>query len=120
MQVDDISTVSQITDDIKKMLMSHPKVFLGKEAPYCFLSQIESTYAELTVGCNLKKMVSLIVFVAILPVTAYAHVVKPRHVVLKILHTSELFLCRVKMNRSLQSKIFSFSQYKSLRREVQP
>ncbi|KGN56499.1 mechanosensitive ion channel protein 1, mitochondrial isoform X1 [Cucumis sativus] len=56
LQVDDISTVSQITDDIKNMLTSHPKVFLGKEAPYCFLSQIESTYAELTLGCNLRKM----------------------------------------------------------------
>lgn len=56
LHVDDFSTVSQISDGIKNMLMSHPKVFLGKEAPYCFLSQIESTYAELTFGCNLKKM----------------------------------------------------------------
>ncbi|XP_038876385.1 mechanosensitive ion channel protein 1, mitochondrial-like [Benincasa hispida] len=56
LQVDDFSTVSRISDGIKNMLMSHPKVFLGKEVPYCFLSQIESTCAELTLGCNLKKM----------------------------------------------------------------
>lgn len=55
-QVADFSTVSKISDDIKSMLRSHPKVFLGKEAPYCFLSQIESSYAELTIGCNLKRM----------------------------------------------------------------
>ncbi|KAM1707637.1 hypothetical protein ACFX13_000769 [Malus domestica] len=30
------------------MLKSHSKVFLGNEAPYCFLSRLESSFVELT------------------------------------------------------------------------
>ncbi|KAI3444502.1 hypothetical protein Pfo_001167 [Paulownia fortunei] len=54
--IDDIDKISQISEDIKSMLRSNSNVFLEKEAPYCFLSQIERSYAELTVGCNLKQM----------------------------------------------------------------
>lgn len=54
---DDLDKVPQISDDIKCMLRSHPKVFLGKEVPYCFLSRLESSFGELTLGCNLKHMV---------------------------------------------------------------
>lgn len=53
---DDLDKVPQISDDIKCMLRSHPKVFLGKEVPYCFLSRLESSFGELTLGCNLKHM----------------------------------------------------------------
>ncbi|PRQ58235.1 putative mechanosensitive ion channel MscS, LSM domain-containing protein [Rosa chinensis] len=53
---DDLDKVPQISDDIKSMLRSHPKVFLGKEVPYCFLSRLESSFGELTLGCNLKQM----------------------------------------------------------------
>ncbi|GAB2245047.1 hypothetical protein Droror1_Dr00000540 [Drosera rotundifolia] len=55
LRFDNLEEIPQVSVDIKSMLMSHPKVFLDKEAPYCFLSQIDS-YAELTVGCNLKQM----------------------------------------------------------------
>ncbi|PPS00875.1 hypothetical protein GOBAR_AA19776 [Gossypium barbadense] len=37
-------------------LRSNSNIFLGKEAPYCFLSHIDSYYAELTIGCNLRRM----------------------------------------------------------------
>ncbi|KDO58136.1 hypothetical protein CISIN_1g009792mg [Citrus sinensis] len=60
MQIDDLDKVPQISDDVKSMLRSNTKVFLGKEAPYCFLSQIESSFAELNVGCNLKQMVKFL------------------------------------------------------------
>ncbi|XP_051127902.1 mechanosensitive ion channel protein 1, mitochondrial [Andrographis paniculata] len=55
LQVDDIDKISQITEDIKSMLRSNSNVFLEMEAPYCYLSQIERSYAELTIGCNLKQ-----------------------------------------------------------------
>jgi hypothetical protein len=58
MQVDDLNKIPIISNDIKSMLRSYPKVFLGKEAPYCFLSRIESSFAELTLGCNLTHMVN--------------------------------------------------------------
>lgn len=58
MKVDDLDKIPQISNDIKSMLKSNPKVFLGKEAPYCFLSRIETSFAELTLGCNLKHMVN--------------------------------------------------------------
>ncbi|XVE77181.1 hypothetical protein DITRI_Ditri13aG0041200 [Diplodiscus trichospermus] len=56
LQIENIDKIPQISDDIKSMLLSNSKVFLGKEAPYCFLSHIESSFAELTVGCNLRHM----------------------------------------------------------------
>ncbi|KAF8379566.1 hypothetical protein HHK36_029006 [Tetracentron sinense] len=55
-RIDNLEKVPQISEDIKSMLKSNSKIFLGKEAPYCFLSRIESSYAELTVGGNLKHM----------------------------------------------------------------
>lgn len=57
-QVDDLDKIPLISNEIKSMLRSNPKVFLGKEAPYCFLSRIESYFAELTLGCNLRHMVN--------------------------------------------------------------
>ncbi|PON68053.1 Mechanosensitive ion channel [Parasponia andersonii] len=56
LQINDLDKIPQIANDIVSMLRSHSKVFLGKEAPYCFLSRIESSFAELTLGCNLKHM----------------------------------------------------------------
>ncbi|XP_077245492.1 mechanosensitive ion channel protein 1, mitochondrial-like isoform X2 [Tasmannia lanceolata] len=56
--IEDLEMIPQVSDDIKAMLRSNSKVFLGAEPPYCFLSRIEASYGELTVGCNLKKMYS--------------------------------------------------------------
>lgn len=56
LQIDTLDKIPQISEEIKSMLKSNSKVFLGKEVPYCFLSRIESSYAELTIGCNLKHM----------------------------------------------------------------
>ncbi|KAL2336010.1 hypothetical protein Fmac_010456 [Flemingia macrophylla] len=56
LQTEDLSKIPQISDDVKSMLRSNVKVFLGKDVPYCFLSRIESSYAELTLGYNLKHM----------------------------------------------------------------
>jgi len=57
LQLDSLESIPQISDKIKSMLRSYPKVFLGREGPYCYLSRIEASYAELTLGCNLKHMV---------------------------------------------------------------
>ncbi|KAG5036959.1 hypothetical protein AAZX31_07G064700 [Glycine max] len=56
LQTEDLSKIPPISDDVKSMLRSNAKVFLGKDVPYCFLSRIESSYAELTLGYNLKHM----------------------------------------------------------------
>ncbi|OIW17371.1 hypothetical protein TanjilG_22483 [Lupinus angustifolius] len=56
LQIEDLSKIPQISDDVKTMLRSNAKVFLGKDVPYCFLSRIESSFAELTLGYNLKHM----------------------------------------------------------------
>ncbi|XP_052171443.1 mechanosensitive ion channel protein 1, mitochondrial-like [Diospyros lotus] len=56
LQIDDVGKIPLISEDIKSMLKSNSKVFLEKEPPFCFLSQIERSYAELTLGCNLKHM----------------------------------------------------------------
>ncbi|CAN1781403.1 Mechanosensitive ion channel protein 1, mitochondrial [Linum perenne] len=56
--VDDVHKIGKISTDIESMLKSNPKVFSleEKEKPYCFLSRIESSFAELTLGCNLNHM----------------------------------------------------------------
>ena len=41
------------------MLRSNPNVS-NSDVPYCYLSRLESSYGELTIGCNLKNMVCLI------------------------------------------------------------
>ncbi|KAL6569550.1 U2 snRNP complex subunit msl1 [Orobanche minor] len=56
LRTEDVDKIPQISEDIKSMLKSNPNVFLEKEPPYCFLSHIERSYAELTLGCNLKRM----------------------------------------------------------------
>ncbi|XP_010053740.3 mechanosensitive ion channel protein 1, mitochondrial-like [Eucalyptus grandis] len=56
LQSDDLEKVPPISNDIKNMLKSHPKVFLDREGPYCFLSRVESSCIELTLGCDLKRM----------------------------------------------------------------
>ncbi|KAJ0250005.1 Mechanosensitive ion channel protein 1 [Hirschfeldia incana] len=56
LQIDDLDKIPQISDEIKETLRSNPKVFLGKEAPHCYLSRVEKSFAELTIGCNLKYM----------------------------------------------------------------
>ncbi|RDX84481.1 Mechanosensitive ion channel protein 1, mitochondrial, partial [Mucuna pruriens] len=56
LQTEDLSKIPQISDDVKNMIRSNVKVFLGTDVPYCFLSRIESSYAELTLGYNLKHM----------------------------------------------------------------
>ncbi|XP_019055665.1 PREDICTED: mechanosensitive ion channel protein 1, mitochondrial isoform X2 [Nelumbo nucifera] len=56
LRIDNLEMIPQISEDIKSMLRSNSKIFLEKEAPYCFLSRIGNSYAELTVGCNIKHM----------------------------------------------------------------
>lgn len=54
LQIDGVDKIPSISEDIKSMLRSHSNVFLEREAPYCFLSLIERSHIELTIGCNLK------------------------------------------------------------------
>ncbi|KEH18821.1 putative mechanosensitive ion channel MscS, LSM domain-containing protein [Medicago truncatula] len=56
LQTEDFSKIPHIANDVKGMLTSNAKVFLEKDVPCCFLSRIESKYAELTLGYNLKNM----------------------------------------------------------------
>ncbi|XP_028552094.1 mechanosensitive ion channel protein 1, mitochondrial isoform X3 [Dendrobium catenatum] len=55
-QIDDLQKVPYVTEEIKSMLCSNPSVSLEKDTPYCFLSRIENSFFELTLGCNLKNM----------------------------------------------------------------
>ncbi|KAF7138231.1 hypothetical protein RHSIM_Rhsim07G0012400 [Rhododendron simsii] len=56
LQKDDLGKIPQISEDIKSMMRSNSKVFLEKEPPFCFLSRIERSFGELTLGCSLKHM----------------------------------------------------------------
>ncbi|KAK4268823.1 hypothetical protein QN277_022057 [Acacia crassicarpa] len=56
LEIDDLSRIPRISDDINSMLKTKELVFLGKEAPYCYLSRIESSFAQLTIGYNIKYM----------------------------------------------------------------
>ncbi|KFK30613.1 hypothetical protein AALP_AA6G004300 [Arabis alpina] len=56
LQIDDLDKIPEISKEIKETLRANTKVFLGKEAPYCYLSRVEKSFAELSIGCNLKYM----------------------------------------------------------------
>nr|WGO49552.1 mechanosensitive ion channel protein B074543 [Torenia fournieri] len=51
---DAIDKVEEISDNIRWMLRSNPQV-LGIEHPYCFLSEIEGSCAQLTLGCAVQN-----------------------------------------------------------------
>lgn len=57
LEISDFDKIPGISEDIKSMLKSNTNVFIEEEVPYCFLSRIERSFAELTIGCNLKTMV---------------------------------------------------------------
>ncbi|KAK6162276.1 hypothetical protein DH2020_002117 [Rehmannia glutinosa] len=50
-----LTTTSLLTAEKFPVIVPN-SLFSSQEAPYCFLSQIERSYAELTLGCNLKQM----------------------------------------------------------------
>ncbi|XP_066328237.1 mechanosensitive ion channel protein 1, mitochondrial-like [Miscanthus floridulus] len=50
-RIADIEKIPAITEEIKVMLMSNSKI----DAPYCYLSRLESSTGELTIGCNIKS-----------------------------------------------------------------
>ncbi|KAK3143914.1 hypothetical protein QOZ80_4AG0306570 [Eleusine coracana subsp. coracana] len=55
-RIEDIEKVPSVSEDIKEMVRSNPNVSFESDAPYCYLSRLESSYGELTIGCNLKNM----------------------------------------------------------------
>ncbi|EOA22080.1 hypothetical protein CARUB_v10002623mg [Capsella rubella] len=56
LQIDDLDKIPLISNEIEEMLRVNAKVYLGKEAPYCYLSRVEKSFAELSIGCNLVGM----------------------------------------------------------------
>lgn len=61
-KIEDIEKVPLISEEIKAALRSNPNVFLGRDAPFCYLSRLEGSLGDLTMGCNLKAMVSFCLF----------------------------------------------------------
>lgn len=55
-RIDDIHKIPLVSEKIRQMLRANANVFLEKDAPYCFTSRIDNSCAEITLGCNLKKM----------------------------------------------------------------
>ncbi|KAF8751969.1 hypothetical protein HU200_012005 [Digitaria exilis] len=55
-RIEDIEKVPSVSEEIKVMLRSNPNVSFDSDVPYCYLSRLESSYGELTIGCNLKNM----------------------------------------------------------------
>ncbi|WVZ74206.1 hypothetical protein U9M48_022418 [Paspalum notatum var. saurae] len=51
LRIEDIEKIPTITEEIKATLLSNPKV----DAPYCYLSRLEGSRGELTVGCNIQS-----------------------------------------------------------------
>lgn len=61
-KIEDIEKVPLISEEIKAVLRSNPNVFLGRDAPFCYLSRLEGSLGDLTMGCNLKAMVFFLSF----------------------------------------------------------
>lgn len=55
-KLDDFEEIPQITEAIRGMLKNNPKVFLERESPHCFVSQIGTPFWEITVSCNIQPM----------------------------------------------------------------
>ncbi|XP_052144170.1 mechanosensitive ion channel protein 1, mitochondrial-like isoform X2 [Oryza glaberrima] len=50
--IEDLEKIPTISEEIKVKLRSNPSI----DAPYCYLSRLESSHGELTIGCNIKSM----------------------------------------------------------------
>lgn len=55
-QLDHFEEIPQITEAIRRMLKNNPKVFLERESPHCFVSQVGTLFWEITVRCNIQPM----------------------------------------------------------------
>lgn len=55
-RLEDIQKVPELSQEIRAMLRSNPKVISETDAPYCYLSKLENSYGELVIGCILQKM----------------------------------------------------------------
>lgn len=55
-RIEDIEKIPSASEEIRAMLRSNPNVSFDSDVPYCYLSRLESSYGELTIGCNLKNM----------------------------------------------------------------
>ncbi|GAA0185112.1 hypothetical protein LIER_32400 [Lithospermum erythrorhizon] len=52
---DDQDKIPQINDEIKNMLKSNTNLYESEQVePYCYVSLVKWTFAELTLGCDLK------------------------------------------------------------------
>ncbi|XP_015689661.1 mechanosensitive ion channel protein 1, mitochondrial-like isoform X2 [Oryza brachyantha] len=51
-RIEDLGKIPTLSEEIKVKLRSNPNI----DAPYCYLSQLESTHGELTIGCTIKSM----------------------------------------------------------------
>lgn len=56
-KIEEIEKIPLISEEIKAYLKSNPNVFLGRDAPFCYLSHLEGSLGDLTIGCNLRAMV---------------------------------------------------------------
>ncbi|XP_062226534.1 mechanosensitive ion channel protein 1, mitochondrial-like isoform X2 [Phragmites australis] len=54
-RIEDIEKVPSISEEIKVMLRSNQNIVL-EDDPFCYLSRLESSYGELTIGCNIRNM----------------------------------------------------------------
>eukprot|EP00250_Pteridium_aquilinum_P009925 c19032_g1_i1 orf=79-1659(+) len=52
-QLNDFEKVPQITQEVRNMLKSHPKVTLQNGVPLCYASRVIGTSLEITILCNL-------------------------------------------------------------------
>lgn len=55
--IQDLEKIPSITSEIRHMIESHPKVFLEKEKPRCYVSQVGPLSLNIAVTCNLIPMV---------------------------------------------------------------
>ncbi|KAK4268821.1 hypothetical protein QN277_022055 [Acacia crassicarpa] len=55
-RIEAIDRIGKISQEMKSMLTANGNVLLGKRAPYCYLSRIGNSHAEVTLGYDLKLM----------------------------------------------------------------
>ncbi|KAL4186841.1 hypothetical protein AMTRI_Chr09g15960 [Amborella trichopoda] len=78
-RIHDIERIPQISQDIKCMLENNAKASLENGPPYCFLSRIGHSYAELTIGCTFRHMSKVELFSAEQDVLLQAAQIIRRH-----------------------------------------
>jgi small-conductance mechanosensitive channel len=58
-RLQDFNKIEEITSEVRNLLDSHPKAYLGEDKPRCSVSRFGAMSIDIAITCNFKAMVCM-------------------------------------------------------------